>query len=64
MDENQAVLNNITHAIQERKGKSITLVDMLPWSIPFVSILSFAKVHPTHIFWPSPILSVNIYKRS
>ena len=28
MDEYQAVLNNITQAIQERKGKNITLVDM------------------------------------
>ena len=28
MDETQAVLNIITNAIQERKGKKITLVDM------------------------------------
>lgn len=28
MDENQTVLKSITHAIQERKGKKITLVDL------------------------------------
>ncbi len=64
MDENQAALKNITHAIQERKGKKITIVDMsaLEHSICRYFVICEGTSN-THILAISDFIREHLYEK-